>query len=154
MTDYTSPIPRRRDLYSTLFNENVTSPPPADNALRDTTVNVATAFSNAEQQQQQQQQPYSIATRSPSRSLSGVGTGPHIDTSYLMSPSKRFPMTRRDTDQYGTLVDSDNDFFGKGYLRGREQRKCRRLTTLRSSLRIQTDGGLWTTILVFLTTKL
>ncbi|SAM06006.1 hypothetical protein [Absidia glauca] len=109
MTDYSSPIPRRRDLYSTLFNEHLSTPPPADNALRDTTVNVATAFSNAEQQQKQQ--PYSIATRSPSRSLSGVGTGPHIDTSYLMSPSKRFSMARRDTDQYGTLVDSDNDFF-------------------------------------------
>lgn len=149
MTDYTSPIPRR-SMYSSPSNRSFNTLPLPESAFRDTTINEATAFSNAEQQHKQQ--PYSYTTRSPSRSLSGVGAGSHIDNTYLMSPSKRFSMARRETDQYG-LVDSDNEFIGKGYLRERTK-KVQILTPLQSSLRIQTDGVSWTTTFVFLTTKL
>ncbi|ORZ22595.1 UNC-like C-terminal-domain-containing protein [Absidia repens] len=103
MADYSSPL-RRKSTYSSPSSRSFINHPPPEGSLRDTTINVATAFSNAEQTRQY--------TRSPQfQSLSNHTS--HLGNNYILSPSQRLSKLKRNSDNHGTLVDSDNEFFGQ-----------------------------------------
>ncbi|KAI8084954.1 uncharacterized protein BX664DRAFT_387613 [Halteromyces radiatus] len=86
-----SDLSHRKSLYSSPSSRSFINRPPPESALRDTSINIATAFSTAERP-------------SPYRSNNNV---------YLSPRTKRTSLHHRSsTDHFQTLVGSDNDFFG------------------------------------------